>query len=61
MKMLMITKGITSEYFHKHTDLIDFLTARKYETPIIQEFRTGHVYSVTVLPPIWVCVYYLFF
>ncbi len=42
MKMLMITKGITSEYFHKHTDLIDFLTAGKYETPIIQEFRTEY-------------------
>ncbi len=25
MKMLTITKGVTSEYFHTLTDIIDFL------------------------------------
>ncbi len=37
MKMLMITKGVASEYFHTHRDFIDFfpqiaLTALTYET-----------------------------
>ncbi len=47
MKMLRITKRVISEYFHTHTDLIEFLkkkeialTALKYETPMFQEFRT---------------------
>ncbi len=41
MKMLTIAKGVTSEYFHTQTDLIDFFhklqTALKYETAVFQE------------------------
>ncbi len=61
-------KGVTLEYFHTHTDLIDFfyqiaLTALKYETPKFLWFRTQkrtHAYSKTVLFPIWVYVYAFF-
>ncbi len=62
-------KGVILEYFHTHTDLIYFfyqiaLTALKYETPKFLWFRTQkrtHAYSKTVLFPIWVYVYALFF
>ncbi len=40
------------------------LTVSKYERPIFQEFRTQnrtHAYLITVLFPIWVNVYALFF
>ncbi len=65
MKMLMITKGVASEYFHTHRDFIDFfpqivLTALTYETPMFQDFRT-HACSITILFPIWFYVYALFF
>ncbi len=54
--MLKITKGVTSEYFHKHphTDLIDFFP----KLPMFQEFRT-HLYNNCFI--IWVYVYALFF
>ncbi len=55
MKML---KGVTSEYFHTHTALIDFFP-KLHETPMFQEFRT-HACLITVLFPIWVYVYALF-
>ncbi len=64
--MLTVTKWVTSEFFshkHPHTDLIDFLSVAvtaKYNTPMFQEFRT-HAYSMTVLFPIWVYAYALFF
>ncbi len=67
----MISKGVTSEYFHTHTDFIIYfiffkiaVTALKYETPMFQEFRTQnwtHAYLITVLFLIWVYVYALFF
>ena len=53
----MITKGVTSEYFHTYTYL-------KYETPIFQELKTQnmtHAYSITDLFPILVYVYDFFF
>ncbi len=68
MKMLRITKWVTSEYYH--INRFDWLlskialTALKYEIPMFQEFRTQnrtHAYSITVLFPIWVYVYALFY
>ncbi len=72
MKMLMITNGVTIIYF-----IFYFFTYRsnlfiseiestdlKYETPMFQEFRTQnrtHAYTITVLFPIWVYVYSLYF
>ncbi len=48
MKMLTITKEVTTEYFHTQNRIEWFLskialTALKYETPMFQEFRTQYM------------------
>ncbi len=63
MKMLTITKGVTSEYFHTHTAMIDFLhfalTALKYETPMFQEFRT-HLFDNCFISYLGLCICFIF-
>ncbi len=62
MKMLRITKGVTSDFSHTlpRTDLIDFfhtVTALKYETPIFQKFIT----CLSDNSYMYLCICFIFF